>query len=90
MLTKPELIVCKECGQVSVSQERHSAHLSEPRHIHHYRSALLDKNVTGINIRKFRFMAYKDPKRRKVWLKIWCKEIEKAEEEFPILYQIDE
>jgi len=68
-----ELIVCKECGQVSVSRERHTAHLSEPRHIHHYR-----------------FMAYKDPKRRNVWLNIWCKEIEKAEEEFPILYQIDE
>ena len=33
-----ELIVCKECGQVSVSRERHTAHLSEPRHIHHYRS----------------------------------------------------
>ena len=35
-------------------------------------------------------MAYKDPKRRNVWLTIWCKEIEKAEEEYPILYQIDE
>ena len=35
-------------------------------------------------------MAYKDPKRRNVWLNIWCKEIEKAEVEFPILYQIDE
>ena len=33
-----ELIVCKECGQVSVSRERHKAHLSEPRHINHYRS----------------------------------------------------
>ena len=35
-------------------------------------------------------MAYKDPKRRNIWLNIWYKEIEKAEEEFPILYQIDE
>ena len=35
-------------------------------------------------------MAYKDPKRRKMWLKVWFKEIEKAEEELPVLYQIDE
>ena len=41
-----ELIVCKECGQVSVSRERHTAHLTEPRHIHHYRSA--DNNKTCV------------------------------------------
>ena len=37
-----------------------------------------------------RFMAYKDPKRRQMWLKLWLKEIEVAEEEFPVLFNIDE
>ena len=37
-----------------------------------------------------RFMAYKDPKRRQMWLRMWIKEIERAEEEFPVLFNIDE
>ena len=35
-------------------------------------------------------MAYKDPKRRQMWLKAWCKEIEKAEEQVSVLNYIDE
>ena len=27
-------------------------------------------------------MAYKDPKRRTMWLRVWCKEVEKAEEDY--------
>ena len=41
---------------------RFKLHLSEPRHINHFRS-----------------MAYREPRKRQMWLKIWFSEVEKAE-----------
>ena len=42
------------------------------------------------HVNHFRFMAYKDPKRRQMWLKLWFKETEKAEEKNPLAHMIEE
>eukprot|EP00092_Neocalanus_flemingeri_P039672 GFUD01043204.1.p1 GENE.GFUD01043204.1~~GFUD01043204.1.p1 ORF type:complete len:148 (+),score=43.32 GFUD01043204.1:233-676(+) len=42
------------------------------------------------HVNHFRSMAYKDPRRRQMWLKLWFREAEKAEEMNPLAHLIDE
>jgi len=42
------------------------------------------------HIHTFRSMAYREPKKRSLWLKIWYSSIEKAEEEDPWALAFDE
>ena len=42
------------------------------------------------HVNHFRSMAYKDPRRRQMWLKLWFKEVEKAEKTNPLGLLIDE
>ena len=42
------------------------------------------------HVNHFRFMAYKDPRRRQMWLRLWLQEIEKAEEKNPTAHSIEE
>merc|ERR1719317_234031 len=55
---------------------------SEERHKEHF--------AEPRHVNHFRFMAYKDPKRRQMWLKLWFNEAEKAEEKNPLAHMIDE
>merc|ERR1711862_637004 len=65
-----------------ICKECRQVSLSSERHLAHYSEPR--------HINHYRFMAYKDPKRRQMWLKAWCKEVEKAEEQVSVLYYIDE
>ena len=42
------------------------------------------------HVNHFRFMAYKDPRRRQMWLRLWFKEMDKAREENPMAHLIEE
>lgn len=75
------LLTIKNCPLFICSECRHVA-VNDERHKEHLREPR--------HVHHYRFMAYKDPKRRKMWLKLWLKEIERAEEEFPVLFNIDE
>merc|ERR1712107_822938 len=56
--------------------------MNNERHVTHLQEAR--------HINTFRFLAYREPKNRSTWLKIWHKNIEKLEREDPWALAFDE
>ena len=67
--------------QIICEECKHIA-FSEQRHREHL--------AEPRHVNHFRFMAYKDPRRRQMWLKLWFREAEVAEEKNPLAHSIDE